>query len=189
MASKEDVPRVLAASSVFLGLLSFNEDAAAGSAAQTGPRGPVVPAALICLLDLLGHPFPRVRKSVAEQMYVRLLMLEETDLAVTDGALYSTIILTLCMKNTHTPPPLPAAGLSGVLSALTETSWDGPLAAVLGARDSMYPLFGLPVPEGRMGTSADDRALASGAGSSGGMNGGGEIDFSSYGALTREAGY
>lgn len=85
MASKEDVPRVLAASSVFLGLLSFRSDEPMAATGSQGPKGPVVPAALVCLLDLLGHPFPRVRKSVAEQMYVRLLTLDDRELAATEG--------------------------------------------------------------------------------------------------------
>lgn len=53
----------------------------------------------------------------------------------------------------------------------------------------MYAAFGLSIPEGRMGTSADDRALASGANAAGAGGAGGEIDFSSYGALARDAGY
>jgi hypothetical protein len=75
--------------------------------------------------------------------------------------------------------------VEGVLAILSETPWGVELGAALGPRDALYPLFGLPVPEDRMGTSAEDAALAAGAGSCGG----GGAPAEGYGALAAEAGY
>jgi len=58
MRSK-DVRRVMAAGGVVLGL-----------AALPAPAGP---AAIVTALDLLGHPFPKVRQTVAERLYHVLL--------------------------------------------------------------------------------------------------------------------
>jgi hypothetical protein len=82
--------------------------------------------------------------------------------------------------------------VEGVLAILSETPWGVELGAALGPRDALYPLFGLPVPEDRMGTSAEDAALAAGAGScggGGGGGGGGGAPAEGYGALAAEAGY
>ena len=59
LTGKEDVGRVLASASVLLGLLDW--------------AGPPRVAALCTLCDLLGHPYPLVRKTVAERAYVKLL--------------------------------------------------------------------------------------------------------------------
>ncbi len=82
------------------------------------------------------------------------------------------------------------------MAVLTETPWDAPLEASLGPRDSLYPLLGVAMPEKRMGLSADDKAMASGAerggpGAAGGGAGagGGPDEYTSYGALARDFGY
>ena len=58
LSGKEDVPRVLATTAVMLGLLGF-------PAAKE--------AALATVLDVLAHPFPLLRRSAAEKLYVKLL--------------------------------------------------------------------------------------------------------------------
>ena len=152
--SREDVGRVLAAAGLYLGLLHFSPPASHNAA--------------IAILDLLCHPFPRVRKTTADKFYVRLLSLEP----ITFGTSQDLI--------------------DEAAQLITETAWDEPLSSqLLNARDALYPKFHLVPPEGRMGTSAQDRAMASGENSSrGGGNGdAGEEDFSSYGALYRASGY
>lgn len=61
--ARDDVTRVQAAAAVYLGLLHFEQ--------------PVRGESLTSLLDLLCHPFPRVRKSTAERLYVRLLTMDD----------------------------------------------------------------------------------------------------------------
>ena len=75
-----------------------------------------------------------------------------------------------------------------MLRILSETPWGAELAASLGPRDELYPLLGLEVPAERMGVSAADAALASGA-ERGGGGGGGDAPVEGYGALAAEAGY
>ena len=116
-----------------------------------------------------------MRKQVAERLYVFLL-----SVSVEDGAL---------------GPEATAEGVERACAALTETAWDAPLESLLAPRDALYPLLGAGAPpEGRMGDSADDRAMARGeaSGAAGGGGGGGADkgeDYSSYGALFRESGY
>jgi hypothetical protein len=61
--ARDDVARVMAAGAVYLGLLPFADKVRVN--------------AVVALLDLLGHPFPRVRKSIAEKLYIRLLTIED----------------------------------------------------------------------------------------------------------------
>ena len=116
-----------------------------------------------------------MRKQVAERLYVFLL-----SASAEDGAL---------------GPDATAEGVERASAALTETAWDAPLEALLAPRDALYALLGAGAPpEGRMGYSADDRAMARGEASGGGGGGAGGDgakgeDYSSYGALFRESGY
>lgn len=77
------------------------------------------------------------------------------------------------------------------MSILTDTPWDAPLQACLNPRDSLYALLRIPMPETRMGYSADDQAMAKGGSGGGGPGGHGDgpDDYDSYGALARDAGY
>jgi hypothetical protein len=128
--------------------------------------------ALLSLLDLLCHPFPRVRKATAERLYVRLLSLEASAASL---------------------PGATQDGIDAAAAAIAETAWDEPLVAVcVPARDALYARFALEPPEGRMGSREEDRAMERGdggaAGGAGGAGGEGE-DLNSYGALFRSAGY
>jgi HEAT repeat protein len=153
--SREDVGRVLAAAGLYLGLLHFSPPASQNAA--------------LAILDLLCHPFPRVRKTTADKLYVRLLSLEPASFGTSQDSIDEAAQL------------------------ITETVWDEPFSSrLLDARDALYPKFNLTPPEGRMGTSAQDHAMASGEGRSGAGGGGGDAgdeDFSSYGALYRASGY
>ncbi len=189
LTGKEDVSRVLASSAVLLGLLDW--------------AGPPRAAALATLCDLLGHPYPLVRKTVAERAYVKLLTSGEDILEAGAFALLLHRAASLCLRRLCTPPPTmynadyhthththtPAGSVEGVLALLSETPWGGELSAALGPRDALYPLFGQQVPAERMGTSAEDLALAAGAAASGGGGGGGGAPTEGYGALAAEAGY
>jgi hypothetical protein len=146
--AKEDVARVLAAGAVYLGLLHF-------------PLA-IRESSLTNLLDLLGHPFPRVRKTISEKLYIRLLTVDEAILA---------------------------ENLETVMSLLTETSWDAPLDVVVIARDKLYSLLQISMPDNRMGISIDDQNLAKGVQANGTEGGGGSDEYTSYGALARDAGY
>ena len=152
--SREDVGRVLAAAGLYLGLLHFSPPASHNAA--------------LAILDLLCHPFPRVRKTTADKLYVRLLSLEPSSFGANQESIDEAAQL------------------------ITETAWDEPFSSrLLDARDALYPKFNLTPPEGRMGTSAQDRAMANGEGRGGSGGGGdaGDEDFSSYGALYRASGY
>jgi len=153
--SREDVGRVLAAAGLYLGLLHFSPPASHNAA--------------LAILDLLCHPFPRVRKTTADKLYVRLLSLEPSSFGANQESIDEAAQL------------------------ITETAWDEPFSSrLLDARDALYPKFNLTPPEGRMGTSAQDRAMANGEGRGGSGGGGGDAgdeDFSSYGALYRASGY
>lgn len=79
-----------------------------------------------------------------------------------------------------------------MLAILTETPWDAALECALGPRDALYPLLGVAPPEGRMGSTLEDAALAKGERSGGGVAGASDQaagGFESYGALARDAGY
>ena len=121
---------------------------------------PVRSAATEALLDMLCHPFPRVRKVTAERLYVKLLELDA-------GA--------------------PGGGGGGggdvALAALAETAWDGDLAAVAAVRDSLYGCLGIAMPALRLG-----QAPAPGAGKERTREAE-DANFDSYGALMREVGY
>lgn len=71
----------------------------------------------------------QIRKVTAEKLYVRVLT---PDLSVFDGA-----------KGAEHHEKL--------IEILAETQWDGELGVAVEARDQCYPLFGLDVPEKRLG--------------------------------------
>ena len=92
LSAREDVARVLASAPVLLGLLDW--------------RGRVADSALLSICDLLGHPFPLVRKSVAEKAYVRLLTAGEDILAVPgERGSHRARLSTHARTRTHTPSP------------------------------------------------------------------------------------
>ena len=74
------------------------------------------------------------------------------------------------------------------LQVLSETNWGGRLEEARSARDSLYALLSVDMPEVRMGCSEEDVALAE-RGGGGGGEGGSEDTAAGYGALAAEAGY
>lgn len=104
------------------------------------------------------------------------------------GTVPSRSCIQLTPARAHSCVILFAENMDAVITVLTETPWDSELARVLEPRDSLYGLLQLRMPEARMGYSEDDKALAATGGRGKGGDTG-EDDFSSYGALAREAGY
>lgn len=100
----DDAVRVMAAIPVFLGLVPFGPDV----------REP----ALRSLLDLLVHPFPKVRKLTASSLYERLLTHEEL---------------------------FDEEKLDDALVLLTETPWDGDVELAFGPREELHGLLGVPL--------------------------------------------
>jgi len=157
MRSK-DVRRVMAAGDVVLGLAAL--------------PAPVGPAAIVTALDLLGHPFPKVRQTVAERLYHVLLA----------GVDF---------------PWAPAGSSDAAAGKLMGTPWNGEWRDVVPARDALYGVFGLELPEKRMGAVAPDGSQW------GGFAGNGDLDVeaheggaaaasdenASYLALVKDAGY
>eukprot|EP01138_Halocafeteria_seosinensis_P011721 gb/GECG01011978.1/.p1 GENE.gb/GECG01011978.1/~~gb/GECG01011978.1/.p1 ORF type:complete len:1494 (+),score=189.78 gb/GECG01011978.1/:1-4482(+) len=152
MKSKDAV-RVMEAANVFLGLLSF--------------ASPALDSSLLATLDLMGHPFPKIRKVTAEKLYVRIMTL--VDLPIFQGEQG---------QQNH----------ESLVQILTETQWDGDLSNVILARDKCYPLFCLETPEKRMGAVAEDGTMYGGFLEQSAKMGGGNED-ESYKALVKEAGY
>lgn len=147
-AKSGDAIRVMEGAAVLLGALSFEP--------------PVRTEALVSLLDLLCHDFPKVRKTTAERLHIRILTIEDK---------------------------FPGVAVDSVLALLTETAWMGPLEGCLGPRDALYPLLDIPVPAVRMGVSrlaGQDHGAGAGARTGAGSRG---ETYDSYGALVKEAGY
>ena len=123
-------------------------------------------------LGLLGHAFPRVRKSVAEALYVRLLTLDELDFSLQPEA---------------SAAPAPAA--DAALALLADTAWDGSLAIARAQRAALHGLLGVaPSAEAAAAEAAADAREGGGA-RGGGAAGDGFEEDRSYGALVREMGY
>jgi hypothetical protein len=154
-------------------------------------RPPVRTAAALLVCDLLLHPFPRVRKTTAERLYVRLLTLDEEMWRGEGGA---------------------GAGGDGVnvdaaQAVLTEAPWDADAAmgdgVLLAARDSLYARLGLAgdggalpavrsgVGEGATMWTRRTGGASVGGGAGGGGAGGGAAAAAAedYGDLVREMGY
>jgi hypothetical protein len=172
---------------VLMGLLPFTAGLARARAA-------------LALLDLLGHPFPRVRRAVAEALYARLLALdagawaETTTAAVTvatassgGGSSASASATELLRLALHRPD------LDAAVAVLADVVWDGDAASVaLPARDRLYrSLLGLPAPPpGRaMADTAGAAAAGAGAAGRGGGAGAAAGGGSGYASLVRDAGY
>lgn len=157
MRSK-DPRRVMAAAGVVLGLMPFPD--------------PVGPAAAVTALDLLGHPFPKVRHTMATRLYQATLTGEDFPWA----------------------PP----GSTGVLSPhLIGTPWTAEWRDVVPVRDTMYAMLGLPLPDVRMGALAPDGTQYGGFAGKGdleveeaeGAGGPAPDENASYLALVKDAGY
>jgi hypothetical protein len=145
--------------------------------------------ALQSLIALLGHAFPRVRKHVAEALYVRLLTLDDL---FRGGSPQSG-------PDVPTPGTTPAPDLDAALAVLSDTAWDGAsLAEARSRRERVFLLLGVAPPPDlatvESGTGAGSAAGAArraggGAGVAGGDDGGADGEDGSYGALVREMGY
>lgn len=130
--------------------------------------------ALQAALGLLGHAFPRVRKSVAEALYVRLLTLDELDFALPAAA-----------------APSPTADADAALALLADTAWDGALATARAQRAALRALLGVEPSAEALAAEAAADARGEGGSARGGGGGAGDglEDDRSYGALVREMGY
>jgi hypothetical protein len=194
-AARDDSARVLAACEVHLAALHLPP--------------PVRQLALCGVLDVLGHPFPRLRRGAAERLYVRLLTLEEGALplhetAEGEGAARAGDDAAPAegVSAAASAAGAEAASLEAALACLTDTPWDAPVRQVLPARDRLYGLLGLRVPARRSGADpaifAGTSAEAGGHAAEGafsfaqrapGAGGDGGEDAGGYGALVREMGF
>ena len=105
-----DIPRLQFAAAVLCHITVF--------------RGPTREAALRAVLGLLQNRFPKVRKAMAEHLYMRLLALEDED----DGAYDED-------------------RLEEAIDVVAETRWDGPSAQeVREARLKLYACFAMEPP-------------------------------------------
>ena len=151
-AAPDDAVRAMAAAGVYLCLLGF------GCSIRTRALG--------ALLELLVHPFPRVRKTTAERLYVRLLTMDAAGVA------------GLCDRM--------------VLDILTDCRWDASLDVAGTARDKIYPLLlGSPPPE-RSGVDVSHdapTASRSRGSAAGGRAGSSTVVDEGYSSLVRDAGY
>jgi hypothetical protein len=147
---RDDAIRIMTAGAVALSFVHFKE--------------PVASKALILLLDLLCHPFPKVRKVVAESLYVKLLTLGDS-LACTGEK--------------------SGVNVEAAVATLTETPWDSELPGLVAPRDRIYTYLGLDMPAARSAIDPDVFGVVQkAAGKAGAAD-----DDGSYGALVREMGY
>ena len=107
-----DIPRLQAAGALLCHLSVLGEPVRSGS--------------FKAVLSLLGNRYPRVRKHVAEQFYLRLLALEDED----ECGGYDE------------------EELESAMEVVAETKWDGPSQAdVRAARLKVYPCFRIEPPQ------------------------------------------
>eukprot|EP00873_Tetraselmis_striata_P016212 jgi/Tetstr1/436476/TSEL_025304.t1 len=111
-----DVPRLFACATVLCHLLAGGKEVRA--------------AGLRAALGLLIHRVPKVRKFVAEQLYVSLLTRQDDIDDIGDDA------------------------FEGIYDVLTGTVWDGSAAAAKEARAGIYPLLGMEPPKPKAGAEA-----------------------------------
>jgi Tubulin folding cofactor D C terminal len=169
-ASSQDAARISAVADLCLTFLGAGSSSSITTFATS---------AVTLLLDVLGHPFPKLRRQTAEKLYVRLLTVGLPSSATAHNS---------------------AAKLDDALDLLTSTPWDGPLEGVLPQRDMLYPLLGITTPpEARSGVDPSIFSLESsgsgGAGAGGRAGGGGAgggddgLLDEGYGNLVKDAGY
>lgn len=82
-------------------------------------------ATLHQLMILLGHPYPKVRRNTADQLYVTLLTYDDL---ISDDI------------------------IEQVMSLLSETTWDGFVDSVRHQRNTICSLLNLPIPKAKTGT-------------------------------------
>ena len=140
------IPKIMAGAKVIIAALQF------GGATRTNALGQA--------LRLLGHRYPKVRKTAAESLYVRLMAFDDL---------------------------LPGGGSAGggdeenadrILEMLTELDWSsGDATMVRGSRDELFKLFGLEPPKLKKKTGAAKAKAKPEA-----------DEMASYAALFRETG-
>eukprot|EP00124_Ichthyophonus_hoferi_P000418 Ihof_evm11s15 gene=Ihof_evmTU11s15 len=106
MATTSDFNKLSAALGVLCSLLQFD--------------GPIRHQALLRVLLLIGHRFPRLRKLAAEQLYVAMVTWEGI---------------------------APIESACDVTALLEETEWGGPMDEVREFRDELCSLLGIPAPK------------------------------------------
>ena len=171
LPARDDAARVLAACDVCLSLLC----------ARRAPSARV--AAALTALDILGHPFPAVRRATAERLYVRLLALDAAGDTCDDD----------CGESGGSSVP-PSVHFADAAAALAGTAWDASRVDALRERDTLYRLLGLGEPPiSRSGVDpsifagATAAASAAAAGFDDGWPSGPNAD--DYGSLVRDVGF
>lgn len=140
-------------------------------------------------LSLLGHAYPRVRKAVAEALYVRMLVLDDTSFA-TPRPVDGSAAAAAATEGADVTARATGVDASAALELLSVTAWDGPVDEARVRRGALHAFLG--VEPSREAAAAEAAAEAGGSArgrtAPGGV-GGGDEDDGTYGALVREMGY
>jgi tubulin-specific chaperone D len=171
LRSCRSVPKICAGGGVLLGLISFSGGTGTG--------------ALRSALGLLAHKFPRVRKHMAELMYVRLLAAGDEHEQPEAVAAPTVSAAAGGAEDGQTEPPLEAPptftpeAIDDALDLLTGAVWDGTQEEARSARDALAGVLHVELPA----------AAASGSRRASGSTGAAKDELESYEALVRDAGY
>jgi hypothetical protein len=158
MKSREPV-RVMTAASVLLGMVPFPQ--------------PVGAAALRTVLDLLGHPFPKVRRVAAEKLFSTLMVFEDLfhsepmpDLPAASASAESSVAreavapwLAAIRELSKDEPAVVgfwSCNADEAMAILSSNAWDGPEEPVIAAREKLYVPLGLALPKVRMGAPREE---------------------------------
>ena len=197
MRSKDPV-RVMEASQVLLGMVALPQ--------------PVGAAALHTVLDLLAHPFPKVRRLTGERLFATLMVFDDlfregaapeagaegegeggaaaASAAASGREAQAPWLEALREMSDRGPEVVGFYGCDpdSAMAVLSATAWDGDEGEAATARDALYPAMGMTMPEARLGALREDGTrwgyVADAAGQGGSADG-----LDSYMALVKEAGY
>jgi flagellar motor protein MotB len=191
-----DPVRVMTAGEVLLGVLPLPQ--------------PVGAAALRTVLDLVAHPFPKVRRVTAERLFSALMVFddlfhEEVAPPTADAADAKPAASAAESERAEVAPWLEAlremsdegpevVGFWGcdadtAIAILSSVAWDGETEAVVAARDTLYEPLGLVPPTRRMGALREDGAGRWGYPDDSALVAGSGDALESYMALVQEVGY
>ena len=134
---------------------------------------------------MLWHTYPRVRKAVAESLYVKLLTLEDASFAPPPPP---ALVESTADAATQSSSSL-SVDTDAAMTVLADTVWDGAVPAARRQRALLYGMFGIePSKELALAESAAESAGSDAAARGRGAGVGDEED-GTYGALVREMGY
>jgi tubulin-specific chaperone D len=173
LRSCRSVPKISAGGGVLLGLISFSGGTGTG--------------ALRSAVGLLAHKFPRVRKHMAELMYVRLLAAgeeHEEQEAVTAPTVSAAGVVEegeTAPALLQPPPSFTPEAIDDALDLLTGAVWDGTQEEARSARDALAGVLHVELPAAAVSGSGSRRAS--------GSAGAAKDELESYEALVRDAGY